>query len=76
MFSINPQDIPVVANNHISVRAAAQLSGYSLQYLRRLLRTSKLVGLKIGQIWLVDLESLLEYLNHALTEEDQRFNPK
>jgi len=35
---------PVVVNNHISVKVAAEFSGYSLQYLRRLLRYGKLDG--------------------------------
>ena len=38
MISFNPQIPPTVVNNHISVEAAAEFSGYSLQYLRRLLR--------------------------------------
>ena len=41
----------VVVTNHITVKAAAEFSGYSLQYLRRLLRDGKLAGLKIGQVW-------------------------
>ena len=35
---------PQVLNSHISVLTAASYSGYSTQYLRRLLRTSKLTG--------------------------------
>jgi hypothetical protein len=38
----------------ISVWALAEFSSYSLQYLRRLLRGGKQVGLKIGQGWLID----------------------
>ena len=48
---------PVVVNNHISVQAAAEISGYSPQYLRRLLRRRKLAGLKIGPVWLIDKAS-------------------
>jgi len=54
MDSFNPQVSPVVVNNHISVKAAAEFSGYSLQYLPRLRRCVKLDGLKIGQVWLID----------------------
>jgi hypothetical protein len=50
MPALNPQVAPVVENNHISVKDAAECSGYSLQYLRRLLRAGKLKGFKIGQI--------------------------
>ena len=35
---------PVVVNNHIYVKGAAEFSGNSLQYLRRLLRCGKLDG--------------------------------
>ena len=49
-FEMNPHSISqlVDVNNHISVHSAAEYSGYSLQYLRRVLRTGKLKGLKIG----------------------------
>lgn len=33
---------------------ASEISGYILQYLRRLLRWGKLIGLKLGQDWLID----------------------
>jgi excisionase family DNA binding protein len=67
---------PLVVTNHISVQAAAEVSGYSLQYLRRLLRSGKLEGLKIGQIWLIKMESLENYLAQVENSEDHRFGPK
>jgi hypothetical protein len=63
-------------NNHTSVKVASTLSGYSIQYIRRLLRHDRLVGIKIGQIWLVEIDSLYDYLNQALKSADQRFSPK
>ena len=65
MISINETSFLIVSN-HISVKSAATLSGYSLQYIRRLLRTDRLSGMKVGQVWLVEIESLKEYLNRAL----------
>jgi excisionase family DNA binding protein len=53
---------PTVVNNQISVQAAAEFSGYSLQYLRRLLRCGRLVGLKTGQVWLIDKSAFESYL--------------
>jgi hypothetical protein len=50
MVALNPQNSPFMVNNHISVKAAAEISGYSLQCLRRLLRNGKLEGFKIGQV--------------------------
>jgi len=73
--SIEP-NTPKVLNNHISVQVAAFYSGYSLQYLRRLLRTSKLEGIKIGQMWLVDKGALDIYIEKAQDATDQRFGPK
>ena len=67
---------PVVVNNHISVRAAAEFSGYSLQYLRRLLRCGRLVGLKIGQVWLIDKTAFEAYMKKAVQATDRRFGPK
>jgi excisionase family DNA binding protein len=66
----------VVLSNHISVQVAAQFSGYSLQYLRRLLRCGKLSGLKIGQVWLIDKDAFEAYLEKAIHAADQRCGPK
>jgi hypothetical protein len=41
--------IPNVFNNCISVKAAAFHSSYNVQYLRRLLREGRLIGMKLGQ---------------------------
>jgi excisionase family DNA binding protein len=67
---------PTVVNNHISVQTAAEFSGYSLQYLRRLLRCGRLVGLKIGQVWLIDKSAFESYLEKAAKATDQRFGPQ
>jgi len=75
MVYLNSQTIPVVVNNHISVKVAADVSGYSLQYLRRLLRAGKIGGLKIGQIWLIEKDAFEEYLERALQATDRRFGP-
>ena len=75
VFSIEAS-IPLVLNNHISVQVAAAYSGYSLRYLRRLLRASKVEGIKIGQLWLVDKGALDIYIEKAQDATDQRFGPK
>ena len=73
MVLFNPQVSPVVVNNHISVKAATEFSSYSLQYLRRLIRCSKLVALKIGQVWLIDKDAFDAYLEKACQATDRRF---
>ena len=72
MFSFNLEgDSPeIVLEKHISVKAAAEFSGYSIQYLRRLLRNDRLEGIKIGQVWLIEMDSFAE--SRAITAE-QRF---
>jgi len=67
---------PLVVTNHISVQVAAEFSGYSLQYLRRLLRNGRLAGLKIGQVWLIEKAAFEAYLEKAVLATDRRFGPK
>ena len=76
MISLNQTISTQVLNNHISVQVAASYCGYSLQYLRRLLRASKIEGIKIGQVWLVDKGALDIYIEKAQDATDQRFGPK
>ena len=74
MVSLN-QTSTFVLTNHVPVKTAAEFSGYSLQYLRRLLRTDKLNGVKIGQLWLIDKLALDEYLESTILNRDGRFGP-
>ena len=81
MSVFNTQVVPQISiasviDNHITIQMAAGISGYNAQYLRRLLRTGKLDGVKVGQVWLVDLDSLQEYFGHALGSNDLRYGPK
>ena len=76
MTSYNHEITPFVLNNYISVQVAGKYSAYSLQYLRRLLRNGKLEGIKIGQLWLVDKDSLDVCLKRVQNTADQRFGPK
>jgi excisionase family DNA binding protein len=78
MFSfILQSDSPeFVLEKHISVKAAAELSGYSIQYLRRLLRNDRLEGTKIGQVWLIKLASFESYLRHGQMLRDRRHGPR
>jgi excisionase family DNA binding protein len=66
---------PLVFDNCISVKAAAEYSGYSPQYLRRLLRKGQLEGDKIGQVWLIRKASIDKYLINPKMGDDHRFGP-
>jgi len=65
-----------VLDNLITVQTAAEILGYNIQYLRRLLRTGKLDAVKIGQLWLIQLTSLETYLLHNTMTGDHRCGPK
>lgn len=67
---------PLIVNNCVSVKNASEYSGYSQQYLRRLLRLGKLTGLKIGLVWLIDMDSFEMYLSGVGKLQDHRFGPK
>jgi hypothetical protein len=47
-----------------------------MQYMRRLLRTGKLAGLKLGQQWLVEMGSFSSYLDKVEKSHDNRFGSK
>ncbi len=61
MISFNSPSISQQSNTgifiyqHITVQAAAEVTGYNIQYLRRLLRSGALEGVKIGQMWLIEV---------------------
>ena len=56
MFSFNfpsnsqQPNTGVLITQHITVQAAADATGYNIQYLRRMLRAGALEGGKIGQM--------------------------
>ena len=67
---------PTILNNSISVQEAATYSGYNRQYIRRILRSRRLYGLKLGQLWLIDKRALDIYLDNVMASKDRRFGPK
>jgi hypothetical protein len=56
----------------VPVNAACKISGYNQQYLRRLLRTEKLDGIKVGQVWLIERVSLENHLSLCNQSQDKR----
>jgi hypothetical protein len=61
---------------YIPVKAACKLSGYNQQYLRRLLRQEKLGGIKVGQVWLIEILSLENHLSLGHQGQDRRYGPQ
>ncbi len=82
MISFNSQSISqqsttgIFIYQHITVQTAAEVTGYNIQYLRRILRSGTLEGIKIGQMWLIDMESLEVYLQHLESTTDCRYGPR
>jgi len=82
MFSLKPSDSPlpsldgILLGKCITVKAAAKVTGYSVQYLRRLLRAGNLEGIKIGQVWLIKGGSLDAYLRNGRMVRDRRYGPR
>ncbi len=75
--NISPQlHTGVLINRHITVQAAAEVTGYNIQYLRRMLRSGTLEGVKIGQMWLIYMEALDAYLQRIEDTTDQRCGPR
>jgi hypothetical protein len=74
-FSFNTKYL-VISGEFITVRSASEISGYNQQYLRRLLRKGLFKKRKIGQIWLIDKKSFLDYLIGANNSKDKRFGPQ
>ena len=60
----------------ITVQEASERFGYSDQYLRRLCREGKIENVKIGQVFLIRLSSLEEYIKDAKSADDNRYGPK
>jgi len=55
----------ILIYQHITVQTAAEVTGYNIQYLRRLLRSGALEGIKIGQMWLIEMDALETYLKRV-----------
>lgn len=73
MISFNSTNISqqlhdgILVNQHITVQAAFEITGYNIQYLRRILRSGVLQGIKIGQMWLINIESfVVQALGYSL----------
>ena len=75
-ISLEVERSGAIFTRHLTVQAAADCSGYSIQYLRRLLRSGSLIGTKIGQVWLIDLNAFENYIEQAEQREDRRCGPR
>lgn len=54
-------EITMLEPGWVSTQEAAQKTGYSAEYIRRLVRRGTLQGMRIGRDWFVNLAAALEY---------------
>jgi excisionase family DNA binding protein len=60
----------------ITTTEAIRLTGYNAEYIRRLVRSKKIVARKFGTLWQIDRKSLLSYLKTGRQSEDKRHGPR
>lgn len=60
---------------YVSVEEAAEITGYSEQYIRRLLRKGRIKAAKKGYMWWVDLDSLKAYKQQMDALGSEKFSP-
>jgi hypothetical protein len=54
-----------MAPEWITIREAAEISGYHIEHVRRLIRADRVKARKFATVWQVDRRSLLAYLSKA-----------
>ena len=75
-FSRSEEHPNYILERYVSVRGASAYTGYSVQYLRRLLRSGALEGTKIGQVWLIELDAFEHYIDLGQKRNDRRCGPR
>ncbi|MGH2537507.1 MAG: helix-turn-helix domain-containing protein [Candidatus Promineifilaceae bacterium] len=70
------QSPKMIGSDWLTTAEAAALSGYSIEYLRRLLRRGELPGRRFGPVWAISREALDAYLQESKQSSDGRRGPK
>jgi excisionase family DNA binding protein len=60
----------------LSIKEAAERTGYNEEYVRRLIRQGKLEAVKVGPSYLIRAGSLERYLAEIKTGDDGRAGPR
>jgi len=66
----------VIVEDCVTAEAAAQITGYNIQHVRRLCFAGKLDAFHVGRAWLIKVESLESYLREVVGEGDGRYGPR
>lgn len=66
----------MIDKDWITTDVAAEISGYHVNYLRRLIRQGRIRSEKVSIVWLISRQSLLDYIAEAERSDDKRRGPK
>ena len=66
----------MIDDEWLTTEQAAELSGYHVNHLRRLIRAGAIRAKKLSFLWLVHRQSLLDYMAQAEQSDDKRRGPK
>jgi excisionase family DNA binding protein len=59
-----------------TVQEASAATGYNAEYIRRLVRNKEIEAVKIGFVWLINGDSLKDYIERVEDLDDSRYGPK
>lgn len=76
LFNEYPNHPGVILTPSLTAEAAADLTGYNIQYIRRLCYEGRLEATHVGRSWMIKLSSLEAYLDEATADPDNRFGPR
>jgi hypothetical protein len=64
-------------NGHfITPKLASDISGYSIQHIRRLAKQASFESVKVGNNWLIVTESFFEFVKAMSRNPDGRYGPR
>lgn len=63
---------PTLNEKLITTKDAGEISGYTSDYLSRLVRSGKIIGKRVGRSWVIDTESLTRFLDRQDTHNTDR----
>lgn len=61
--------------DYVSTKEASELTGYSIQYIQRLLRQGKIKAEKKGGMYWINLESVKEYKRKMDSLGSEKYSP-
>ncbi len=76
LFDLHRQHPGIILDDSVTAEAAAQLTGYNVQHIRRLALSGKLEAIHVGRAWLIKVSSLESYLSEVVPAGDGRFGPR